>query len=201
MLDICVTQWQRAVAEASKQISLGEVISIEDSKRIPLSSQERGGCQGKYPYYGAAGILDHVDNFLFDGVRLLLGEDGTVMDSQGRPSLQYVWGKYWVNNHAHVLSGTSGATTEQLFVALLDKNISEYVTGAVQPKLNQRNLNSIALNWPDSVPTFEDEFLLYRTKCDEIGALERLRDALLPKLMSGEIDVSKVDVTPPNNHL
>ena len=80
----------------------GEIIEIHDSKRIPLSGAERSK-MGKriYPYYGAASLMDFVDDYIFDGKYLLLGEDGTVVDNAGYPILQYVWGQFWVNNHAH----------------------------------------------------------------------------------------------------
>jgi type I restriction enzyme S subunit len=83
--------------------TLGGVIEISDSKRIPLSGRERKARQGKYPYHGAASVMDHVDDFLFDGIYMLMGEDGSVINEDGTPVLQYVWGKFWVNNHAHVL--------------------------------------------------------------------------------------------------
>ncbi|WP_158276261.1 restriction endonuclease subunit S [Bifidobacterium callitrichidarum] len=181
---------------------MGEIIRVEDSKRIPLSKKEREKRKGRYPYYGAASVMDYVSSYLFDDVRLLMGEDGTVTDAFGHPSLQYVWGKYWVNNHAHVLAGTKGVTTEQLYVALSDLRITEYITGAVQPKLNQKNMKSIPVEWPDAAPSFDYEFRLYRTNCSQISLLTELRDALLPKLMSGELDVSRIELpTPPTQIL
>ena len=84
--------------------TVGEIIEIHDSKRIPLSGAEREKMEKKlYPYYGAASLMDFVDDYIFDGKYLLLGEDGTVVDDAGYPILQYVWGRFWVNNHAHIL--------------------------------------------------------------------------------------------------
>ena len=83
--------------------ALGDVIEIHDSKRIPLNSRQRANRQGTYPYYGAAGVMDYVDDFLFEGVYVLMGEDGSVVNDEGYPVVQYVWGQFWVNNHAHVL--------------------------------------------------------------------------------------------------
>ena len=88
--------------------TVGEIIEIHDSKRIPLSGADRSKMEKKiYPYYGAASLMDLVDNYIFDGKYLLLGEDGTVVDDAGYPILQYVWGQFWVNNHAHILTGIS----------------------------------------------------------------------------------------------
>ena len=128
--------------------ALGEVVKNFDSKRVPLSSRERQLRQGKYPYYGAAGCIDHVDDYLFEGLHLLVGEDGSVIRPDGRPFLQLVNGKFWVNNHAHVLRGDDETETKFLFYALETCNVSGMVTGAVQPKITQANLNSIRFCYP-----------------------------------------------------
>ena len=125
-----------------------DVIEVHDSKRIPLNSRQRAERQGLYPYYGAAGIMDYVDDYLFDGVYVLIGEDGSVVDDEGYPIVQYVWGQFWVNNHAHVLSARSGVSLEHLYLYLKQTNIAPYVTGAVQPKLNQTNLTAVPFLLP-----------------------------------------------------
>ena len=76
--------------------TVSEIIELHDSKRIPLSSRERAELDKIYPYYGATSVMDYVDRYLFDGIYLLLGEDGTVVDGQGFPILQYVEGKFWL---------------------------------------------------------------------------------------------------------
>ncbi len=98
---------------------LADLMNILDYKRIPLSSQERANRAKIYRYFGAAGLLDYVDEYLFDGVYLLVGEDGSVIDENGFPYLQYIDGKFWVNNHAHILQGNENATTELLYLTLL----------------------------------------------------------------------------------
>ena len=122
---------------------LADLMNIFDYKRIPLSSQERANKAKIYRYFGAAGLLDYVDHYLLDGIYLLVGEDGSVVDENGFPYLQYIDGKFWVNNHAHILQGNENASTELLYLTLLKSNIKEYVTGAVQAKLNQDNLRAI----------------------------------------------------------
>lgn len=180
-----------------------DIITLFDSQRIPLSSNQRENMEKIYPYYGATSLMDYVDKYIFNGKYLLLGEDGTVVDDYGFPILQYVWGKFWVNNHAHILQGRNGFTVESLYLFFKCTNVKSIVTGAVQPKINQANLKSI----PAIIPTINvmsnfnnvinPLFSLFRKNVEENSRLATLRDALLPKLMSGEIDVSKVDISDP----
>ena len=174
---------------------LDDIISIYDSQRKPLSGQQREKMEKLYPYYGAASLMDYVDNYLFDGIYLLLGEDGTVSDSEGFPMLQYVWGKFWVNNHAHILQGKNGFTTESLYILLKQTNVSSIVTGAVQPKISQANLKSVPITMPpinllnQYNNIIKPIFNQIRINHNQIQQLSTLRDTLLPKLMSGEIVV------------
>jgi type I restriction enzyme S subunit len=175
--------------------TLGQIIEIHDSKRVPLSRCERSKRQGPYRYYGAASIIDYVDDYLFDGVYVLVGEDGSVVTDQGNPVVQYVWGKFWVNNHAHVLKGVAGVSDEHLMLLLQNVYVVPYVTGAVQPKLSQTNLKAIpAIQAPPAInkafrhivePLFAELRLLH----DQNISLTSIRDTLLPKLISGELRV------------
>jgi len=176
--------------------SLKEFVNCFDNKRVPLSSQQRAIRKGKYPYYGAASLMDFIDDFLFDGVYLLMGEDGSVTNTDGYPVLQYVFGQFWVNNHAHVLQGTS-ISTELVMCLMKNTNISHLVTGAVQPKLNQGNMNKISLAIPDNNSILNNLELniksIYETvrlNTLENQELTNLRDTLLPKLISGELEVN-----------
>ena len=179
--------------------TVDEIIEIHDSKRIPLSGAERAKMEKKtYPYYGAAALMDYVDGYIFDGKYLLLGEDGTVVDDAGYPILQYVWGKFWVNNHAHILTGKLGFNVESLYMLFKQTPVKAIVTGAVQPKISQANLRSIQVVIPpqkllmDYNNQIAPLFALLRTNEETNKSLATLRDTLLPKLMSGEIDVSDV---------
>ena len=181
--------------------TVGEIIDIHDSKRIPLSGKERDQMENKiYPYYGAASLMDYVDNYIFDGKYLLLGEDGTVVDDKGYPILQYVWGKFWVNNHAHILTGSNGFNVESLYVLFKQTSVASIVTGAVQPKISQANLRSIKVVIPpeSTIKAYNDQvepiFSLIRVNEDFNRSLVQVRDALLPKLMSGELDVSVIEI-------
>ena len=176
---------------------LGDVIELFDHLRIPLSKMERDKKKdGKlYPYYGAAKIMDHINEFIFDGDYILLGEDGTVRTNEGYPVLQYATGKFWVNNHTHVIKAKSPYNNFFLWNYLRKKNIDEIITGAVQPKINQGNLK--ALDFPkfpvDLVMEFNEQtepfFKKMNQNQSQIRTLEKLRDTLLPKLMSGEVRV------------
>ena len=179
--------------------SLGDVIDIHDSRRVPLSRREREQRKGPFRYYGAAGVIDYVDDFLFDGVFVLVGEDGTVVDDHDNPIVQYVWGKFWANNHAHILTGSNGISTEYLRVLLDHINIRPFVTGAVQPKLNQRNLKSVPILIPptEAADAFNDSIAAavawLRQAHDQSSMLESMRDFLLPKLLGGQVRVEIAD--------
>ena len=181
--------------------TVGEIIEIHDLKRIPLSGADRSKMEKKiYPYYGAASLMDLVDNYIFDGKYLLLGEDGTVVDDAGYPILQYVWGQFWVNNHAHILTGRLGYDVESLYMLFKQTPVKSIVTGAVQPKISQANLRSVQVvippehNLREYNDLVEPLFSLFRANEEECKTFTALRDMLLPKLMSGEIDVSAVQL-------
>ena len=182
-------------------VSLREVVSIFDSKRVPLSGQDRAKRQGPYPYYGAAALMDSVDDYLFNGVYLLTGEDGSVADAQGYPITQYVWGKIWVNNHAHVLQGKNGVSTEHVMLSLRQTNILPYVTGAVQAKLSQSNMWRIMFMMPsqDVSEAFgsmiEPLYARLRQNSEQAQTLTSLRDTLLPRLISGKLRLSEAENT------
>ncbi len=176
--------------EGWKEGTVADIIVTHDSKRIPLSGMQRNAMKKIYPYYGATSCMDYVDHYIFDGIYLLLGEDGTVIDENGFPILQYVEGKFWVNNHAHILTGQNGYSVEMLYLFFSLTSVREIVTGAVQPKISQGRLNSLAAIIPDCKTAKEfDEmiqpvFAQIRTIRNENQRLTSLRDTLLPKLMS-----------------
>lgn len=176
--------------------TVGEIIELHDAKRIPLSGTVREQMKKKtYPYYGAASLMDYVDDYIFDGKYLLLGEDGTVVNEAGYPILQYVWGQFWVNNHAHILTGKLGFNVESLYLLFRQTPVKSIVTGAVQPKISQANLRSIQVIIPpkDRILSFNDQieplFSQIRLNEEQNKTLDSLRNTLLPKLMAGEIEV------------
>lgn len=175
--------------------TVADIIVSHDSKRIPLSGMQRDSMKKIYPYYGATSLMDYVDNYIFDGIYLLLGEDGTVIDANGFPILQYVEGKFWVNNHAHILTGKSGYSVEMLYLFFSLTNVREIVTGAVQPKISQGRLNGLAAIIPDEKTSkvFDENiqpiFCQIRLVRQQNQNLTTLRDTLLTKLMCGEFGV------------
>ena len=179
--------------------SVGDHMINFDSKRVPVSGRERTKRQGQYPYHGAAGIMDYVDDYLFDGIYLLVGEDGSVVQSNGMAVTQYVWDKLWVNNHAHVLQGRSSVSTEQLYLYFHFESVVPYVTGAVQPKLSQGRMNAMPFVFAGKgicaafAEIVQPLFEKLRANTDMNKTLSALRDSLLPKLISGELRVKNAD--------
>ncbi|NOQ32358.1 MAG: N-6 DNA methylase [Helicobacteraceae bacterium] len=127
-------------------VKLGTKIELFDNKRIPLSQKDRN--EGDYPYYGATGIIDYVDNYIFDEQLVLIGEDGAKWTANKKSSF-IVKGKYWVNNHAHVLKPNREELLDKYLVEILNKyDLSEYITGLNVKKLNQSNLQEIKIPLP-----------------------------------------------------
>ena len=148
-----------------------------DKERIPLSSSERESKKGKYPYYGAQGIIDHVDEYIFDGEYLLIAEDGENLNSRSQPIANVVLGKFWVNNHAHIVKTNSKCEIHYLCYLLNNINISGYITGSAQPKLNQYNLNNMVLEIQDYETQYKISIILKRIN-DKIKLNEKINKNL-----------------------
>lgn len=129
-------------------IKLGDIVRNCSSKRIPLKQADRAERNGDYRYYGASGVIDYVDDYLFDGDYLLIGEDGNNLLSRSTPIAFHANGKFWVNNHAHVLSSNGKADLGFIAYYINSINLEAYITGSAQPKLNKSNLEAIKVPLP-----------------------------------------------------
>ena len=130
-----------------KNNKLSEIVTFYNNLRKPVAKHLR--VSGEYPYYGANGIIDYIDNYIFDGLYILIGEDGSVINVDKTPIVNLVNGKFWVNNHAHIINGISNITnTLFIFYALQRVNI-EYLVKGVPPKLNKVSAESIIIKYPN----------------------------------------------------
>ena len=133
-------------AEGIQAVTLDTIAENCDSQRKPVTSGSREN--GDIPYYGASGIVDYVKDYIYDGDYLLISEDGANLIARTTPIAFSVSGKIWVNNHAHVLRFDEYATRRYVEMYLNSIDLTPYITGAAQPKLNQKNLNDIKIPLP-----------------------------------------------------
>lgn len=171
-------------------VKLGDCCQILDSKRRPVSKAKR--VAGDYPYYGANGIQDYVDSYLFDGIFLLLGEDGSVINKDKSPVLNWAVGKIWVNNHAHILAEKKEvASLRYLFFCLQGIDVSAIVRGT-PPKLNQENLRNIEIPLPpievqNEIVRILDKFTSLEAELEaELDCRKRQYEYYRDKLLSFE---------------
>ncbi|MFN3690518.1 MAG: restriction endonuclease subunit S, partial [Fimbriimonadales bacterium] len=173
--------------------SFGDITISRDGERIPVSREEREQRAKVYDYYGASGVIDKIDGYLFDKPLLLIGEDGANLVNRSTPIAFIARGKYWVNNHAHVLDGFSEDFLRyvELFINAID--LRPYVTGTAQPKMNQAKMNGIPVAVPplaeqhrivakvDDLMSLCDQLETNLTSADETR--KRLLDALLAEAL------------------
>ena len=144
---------------------LGDLIEIYNNKRVPLSAKQREGLEKIYPYYGAQGIVDYVDDYIFDGKYILIAEDGENLKSNNKSICTLATGKYWVNNHAHIIKGNDETNTDFLYYKLNSISFAPYITGSAQPKLNKENLLNIELYVPSK--EYQDKIAKVLTLLDQ----------------------------------
>lgn len=142
-----------------------EVSNNYDKKRVPLSSAQRAKRKGNYRYYGAQGVIDHIDDYIFDGTFVLIAEDGENLKSKKQNIAQVVKGQFWVNNHAHIVTGNDLCDTYYLCYLINSMDLSGYITGSAQPKLSQANLNAVTLALPPI--EVQKKIVGYLNKIDE----------------------------------
>lgn len=153
-------------------VRFGQLMINRDAERIPLSVSERNKLDKIYDYYGASGVIDKVDRFLFDKKLLLIGEDGANLLARSTPIAYLAEGKYWVNNHAHVLDCIDGKLSLEYVMYFINAiSLAKYVTGTAQPKMNQEKMNSIPVPLP---PLAEQKRIVARLE-ELLPLCERLK--------------------------
>ena len=144
---------------------IGEICHILDAQRKPISKSQR--VKGQFPYYGANGIQDYVADYIFNGTFLLVGEDGSVINKDNTPVLNWAVGKIWVNNHAHVLTAKGSNSLRYVYYALQIQDVSKIVRGT-PPKINQENLKNIKIPLPP--PPVQEEIVKILDRFAEYAA-------------------------------
>jgi len=180
-----------------------EVSNCLDSKRKPIKAEDRKEMAGEYRYYGAAGIIDYVNDYIFDGRYILFGEDGENLISRKLPQAFIVEGKFWVNNHAHILESIENISDLDFLCYQLEfKNYENIVYGSAQPKINKSDLNKIRVLIPDDVneqlaisKRISNMDLIIDKKIKKIKSLQRLKKSLMQNLLTGKlrVDINKIE--------
>lgn len=158
------------IPKSWKWVRFGDIVINRDSERIPLSTAQRSKLKKNYDYYGASGVIDKVEHYLFDAQLLLIGEDGANLLTRSKPIAFIAKGKYWVNNHAHVLDAGKYVSLEYLELFVNAISLVPYVTGSAQPKMNQARMNTIPVSLP---PLAEQKRIVAK-----VGALFAELDAI-----------------------
>lgn len=193
-------EWLGEIPEHWEVKKIKRVFNFLDSKRIPLSSEERGKIIEKtYDYYGASGVIDQVDNYIFDGDYILIGEDGANLLTRSCPLAFKASGKFWVNNHAHILEPIEGILDFWVYY-LENIDYAIWVSGSAQPKLTGEALGAIPIAVPPQTEqTKITEFIII--ECDrlntiiskynkQIDLLQEYRTTLISEVVTGKIKVS-----------
>jgi type I restriction enzyme S subunit len=176
------------------------VLEFHNNQRVPLSSEERENRKGQYRYYGSTGVIDYVDDFIYDGEYILIGEDGSNLKLRNYRLSNLVNGKFWVNNHSHILKTINGSNL--YFSHILEiTDYTEYITGSTQPKLTMENLSIIpVINPPlseqEQIVTYLDEKTSQIDKTidiekKKIELLKEYRQSLISNVVTGKINISR----------
>ena len=186
------------VPESWEWTTIEDVTINRDSERIPLSLADRKKQQNKvYDYYGAAGVIDKVENYLFDERLLLVGEDGANLLSRSKDNAFFAEGKYWVNNHAHVLDCPRKSVLDYVAFVINSMSLEDYITGSAQPKLTQDNLNKILIPLPpekeqhriiESVNDYFSFISLLEGEIDEMNSfVQKAKSKILDLAIHGKL--------------
>lgn len=161
-----------------RQVSLNEIAHILNAKRIPLNSRDREKRKGIFPYYGASGVVDYIDDYLFEGEHVLISEDGENLRTRKTPIAFKADGKFWVNNHAHIVKGKASFLNDYIVYFFQNLDLTPYITGAVQPKLNKENLLSIPILVPSKNENIEWIVEILKSLDDKIEINRQINQTL-----------------------
>jgi type I restriction enzyme S subunit len=164
--------------------TIGQITKNFDGERIPVKADDRKRRRGRYDYYGASGIIDSIDDYLFDGEFLLIAEDGANLLSRSTPIAFRASGKFWVNNHAHIVQTYGDIPLQYLEGYLNSIDLQHYVTGSAQPKLTQEAMNRIPVPLP---PNGEQQEIVRR-----VEGLFKLADGIEKKVAAANLRVEKL---------
>lgn len=186
-----------------EMVELGKIAQNLDSRRKPVTKSDR--TSGEYPYYGASGVVDYVNDYIFDEDLLLISEDGANLLARNTPIAFSIFGKTWVNNHAHILKFQNLKTQKFVEIFLNSISLENYITGSAQPKLNQEQLNAIKIPLPSYsvqqqiVTKIEEEQKLVEGNNKLIEIFEqKIKDKIAE--VWGEVEISEAEVKmPPQN--
>lgn len=197
-------QWRRenGVSDESwEEKKLSEITENQDSKRIPLSKSQRDNMNRIYDYYGASGIIDKVDDYIFEGKKLLIGEDGANLVTRSKDIAFIADGKYWVNNHAHILDAKDTVLLMYLCHYINNMDLIPYVTGSAQPKLTQAKMNNIKIFLPTLPEQHEivrliDDLLARERKAQQaaeqaLASIDLMKKSILARAFRGELGTNK----------
>jgi len=175
--------------------SLGNISNCLDNLRIPLSQSQRAKIGGAYPYCGANGVVDHINDYIVDNDIILMAEDGGNFDQyMTRPIAYRVKGKCWVNNHAHILTARSATDQDYLFYSLVHKNILSYISSGTRAKLNKSEMLKIEIGLPPSkreqaaiAATLSDIDTDLDATSDRLRNTQQLKQGMMEQLLTGKI--------------
>lgn len=193
-------QWRRenGVSDESwEEKKLSEITENQDSKRIPLSKSQRDNMNRIYDYYGASGIIDKVDDYIFEGKKLLIGEDGANLVTRSKDIAFIADGKYWVNNHAHILDAKDTVLLMYLCHYINNMDLIPYVTGSAQPKLTQAKMNNIKIFLPtlpeqhEIVRLIDDLLARERAAQQALASIDLMKKSILARAFCGELGTNK----------
>lgn len=197
-------QWRRENGvrdESWEEKKLSEITENQDSKRIPLSKSQRDNMNRIYDYYGASGIIDKVDDYIFEGKKLLIGEDGANLVTRSKDIAFIADGKYWVNNHAHILDVKDTVLLMYLCNYINNMDLIPYVTGSAQPKLTQAKMNNIKIFLPTLPEQHEivrliDDLLARERSAQQateqaLASIDLMKKSILARAFRGELGTNK----------